>query len=159
MQNFRILKCFKWWSVCVHVWVCMRAHVCVCMSVRVCARVCVHARMDAHVFWTLLMCLRVYISGRSRGRQVGRECEWDFYTWHMYLFYIYGYFKCTFLSPCVKGKFTFLCFVYWWIIKIDLVWLTLVSPFWFLFLCFFLCFFFFLSFPFSMLNFLFQIST
>ena len=29
-----------------------------------------------------------------------------------YLFYIYRYFKCTFLSPRVKGKISFLCFVY-----------------------------------------------
>ena len=39
----------------------------------------------------------------------GRECENEIFT---YLFYIYCYFKCTFLSPCVKGKFSFLCFVY-----------------------------------------------
>ena len=33
--------------------------------------VCAHVCMDAHVFWTLLMCLRVYVSGRSRSRWVG----------------------------------------------------------------------------------------
>ena len=50
---------------------------------------------------TLLMCLRVYVSGRSRGRRMGRECESEIFT---YLFYIYCHFKCIFLSPCVKGK-------------------------------------------------------
>ena len=88
---------------------------CVC----VCACMCACARLDARMFWTLLMCLRVYVSGRSRVRRVGRECESEIFT---YLFYIYCYFKCTFLSPCFKGKFSFLCLVYWWIIKTDLIW-------------------------------------
>ena len=40
---------------------------------------------------------------------MGRECESEIFT---YLFYIYCYFKCTFLSPCVKGKFSVLCLLY-----------------------------------------------
>ena len=44
----------------------------------------------------------VYVSGRSRGRREGRECESGIFT---YLFYIYFNLKYTFLSPCDKGKF------------------------------------------------------
>ena len=45
---------------------------------------------------------------------------------YIYFFYILFYFIAILnvpswvLSPCVKEKCTFLCFVYWWIIKIDL---------------------------------------
>ena len=70
---------------------------CVCA----CMRACVYARMDAHMFWTSLMCLRAYVSGRSRGRWAGRECESEIFT---YLFDIYCCFKYTFLSSCIKGK-------------------------------------------------------
>ena len=35
--------------------------------------------------------------------------------------YVYFNFKCTFLSPGVEGKFSCLCCVYWWIIKICLI--------------------------------------
>ena len=88
--------------VCVCARACVRASVCVCGGV--CARVCLRARMDACVsqFWTSLMCLRVYVSRRSRGRRVGREYEREIFT---YLFYIYCYFKYTIKSQCVKGKF------------------------------------------------------
>ena len=55
-----------------------------------------------------------------------RECDSEIFT---YLFYIYCYFKCTFLSPCVKGQFKFLCYVYWWIIKIWLIWFDLMHSF------------------------------
>ena len=40
--------------------------------------------VDAHMFWTLLMYLQVYVSGRSRGRRVGRECESEIFT-YLYL--------------------------------------------------------------------------
>ena len=46
---------------------------------------CVCAHVDARMFWTLLVCLRVYVSGRSQGRWVGRECEGEIFTC---LFYI-----------------------------------------------------------------------
>ena len=90
-------------------------HVCVCM------RECVCTRVGARVFWTLLMCLWVYVSGRSWGRWVGRECESEIFT---YLFYIVILNPYTFLSPCGKGKFSFLCFVYWWIIRF--IWFDLI---------------------------------
>ena len=32
------------------------------------------------------------------------------------------YFKWSFLIPCVKEQISFLCFVYWWTIKIYLIW-------------------------------------
>ena len=34
------------------------------------------------------------------------------------------------LSPCVKGTFSFLCFVYWWLIKTDLIWLCFCTASW-----------------------------
>ena len=55
-----------------------------------------------------------------------RECESEIYIYFFYvLFYFIVILNVPFepfwvLSPCVKGKFSFLCFVYWWIIKIYL---------------------------------------
>ena len=70
--------------------------------------------------------LRVYVCGRSRGgREGARMWEWDIY---ISFFYIWLYFTVILnvhfwvLSPCVKGKLSFSCFVYWWIIKIYLIW-------------------------------------
>ena len=47
--------------------------------------VCVRARAHARVFWTLLMWLRVYVSGRSRGRRVGRESESEIFTYFIFI--------------------------------------------------------------------------
>ena len=103
-------------SVCA----CVRACVCVCVCV------CVRERADARVFWTLHMCLRVYVCGRSRGGERGRECESEIYTYISFTFYfillLFSYVPSWVLSPGVNGKFSFLCFVYWWTIKIDLIW-------------------------------------
>ena len=56
---------------------------------------------------------------------------WRYCVWYLrnftYLFYIYCYFKCTFLSPGVTGIFSFLCFVYWWIINNYLIWFDLLA--------------------------------
>ena len=102
-----------------------------CVCVCVCVRTCVCARMRMHACSEHYTCLRVYVCGRSWGGWEGeRMWEWDIY---IYFFYILFYFIVILnvpswvLSPCVKGKFTFLCFVYWWIIKIyliDLIWFT-----------------------------------
>ena len=40
--------------------------------------------VDARVLWTSHMCLRVYVSGRSWGRQMGREYESEIFT-YLYL--------------------------------------------------------------------------
>ena len=68
----------------------------------VCVCVCVRARMDACVFWTLLMCLWVYVSGRSQGRKCMSEI-------FIYLFHIYCYFKLPSwgLKMCQKENFHF----------------------------------------------------
>ena len=70
---------------------------------RVC--VCARAWMDAcsEHYSCVCGCMSVEEAGAGeRGENVS-----EIFT---YLFYIYCYFKCTFLSPCVKG--IFLCFVY-----------------------------------------------
>ena len=60
-----------------------RARACVCVYAR--------ARMDARVFWTWHMCLRVYVCGISRG---GGEKEWDIYIYFFYVLlfsmYLFG---------------------------------------------------------------------
>ena len=63
------------------------------------------------------------------GETEERMWEWDIY---IYFFYVLFYFIVILnvpswvLSPCVKGKFGFLCFVYFWIIKIYLIWFVLI---------------------------------
>ena len=101
MQGFRILICFKRCSVCV----------CVC--------VCVCMRM----FWTWHVCGCMSVEEAGVGER-GRECESEICTFISFTFYFIVILNVPswVLSPCVKGKFTFLCFVYWWIIKIYLIW-------------------------------------
>ena len=91
---------YLWWSLCVCVCVCVRAH----------ARGCMHVLNIIHVFVAVCQWKK---PGQASGERM----------WVRFLrIYIYCYFNYTFLSPCVKDfLFLFWCFVYWWIIKIDLI--------------------------------------
>ena len=81
---------------------------------------CVCTRAWMHACCEHYSCVCGCMSEEEVGAGVWGENVSEIFT---YLFYIYCYFKCIFLSPCVKGKIKFLCFVYWWIIQIYLIWL------------------------------------
>ena len=104
-----------------------------CVCVCVCVNACVCARMWMHVCSEHDTCVCGCMSvEEARAGERGRQCESEIYMRNLkkkltYLFDI-CYFKCTFLSPCVKGKFSFLCVVYWCIIKIYLIWFDLIFP-------------------------------
>ena len=93
--------------------VCVCVHACVLARVRACVRVCVHAcvctRAWMHVCSEQYSCVCGCMSVEEAGAGEWGENVSETFT---YLFYIYNYFKCTILSPCVKAKFSFLCFVY-----------------------------------------------
>ena len=79
--------------------------------------------------WRTLACLSFFFLSPFQLEQT--ICQQQ-QSEHLLMSQIYTYISFTFyfiailnvpswvLSPCVKGKCTFLCFVYWWIIKIDL---------------------------------------
>ena len=95
---------------------------CACMSawVYVCVHACVRVRMDACMFRTLLMCLRVYLSGRSWGRWVGRECEWDFYV---FILYLLSFLNVPSWAHVSKENFHFYALYYIYINKDSFNWL------------------------------------
>ena len=122
--------------VCVCVCMCVCVCVCVCMCVCVCVSVCVCVCVCecACVRTCVRACVRVWARVRRRARVWMHACS-EHYScvcgcmpveeagageWgenvrvrplriYFILFYIdiYCYFKCTFLSPCVKGEFSF----------------------------------------------------
>ena len=52
--------------------------------------------------------------------------QWDTYYLRIYfIFIVISNVPSWILSPCVKEKSSFLCFVYWWIIKTYLIWFDL----------------------------------
>ena len=61
--------------------------------------------------------------------EVSHKHRQRYFLTYIYLFYLFIYFKCSFLSPCAKRFLIFLCFVLWWTIKIDLIW-NYFSTFW-----------------------------
>ena len=102
-------------SECMCVCVCECVRVCVYVSAcaRACARVCMHARADERVL--LNFTLYVYAGvclGRKPGRARSREnVSVRQRKENTYLFYFFVYFKCSFLSPCIKEDPLFLCIV------------------------------------------------
>ena len=107
MQSFRILICFKRCNVC--------------MSVR--ARICVWMQVCSEHY----TCLSAYVYARSWGRQGGggRMWKWDTYIYILHFIVIFNVPSWVFETMCQRIFFSFLCFVYWWIIKIYLIdWLT-----------------------------------
>ena len=102
-----ILICFKQCSVCVCVCVCVRAH----------------ARMHVCSEHYTCVCRCVSVEEAGAGER-GRECESKIYTYTSFTFYFIVILNVPswVLSPCVKGKCSCLCFVYWWIIFIWLIW-------------------------------------
>ena len=111
-----------WHHLTCNLRLCVRACVCECACLRACVRarvcVCVRARGCTRVLNITRVFTGVYQWMKPGQASGERMWEWDFFT---HLSYIYCYFKCTFLSPCVKGKCSFWCFVYWWIIKSYLI--------------------------------------
>ena len=65
----------------------------------------------------------MYVEEAGAG-ETGRECESETKIFLAYLFNLFVYFKCSFLSPCVEAIVSFSCFVYWKIYLID--WLTIM---------------------------------
>ena len=87
------------------------------MCVYVHACVCVCVRNVTHVF-----------AGVCQWKKPGWTRGWENVRVKYIFFYIFIVIlnvPSGVLSPCVKGNFSFLCFVYWWIIKIYLIWFDL----------------------------------
>ena len=57
-------------------------------------------------------------------KKPGQACGERMWVRFLRIYFIFIIFICTFMSPCVKETFSFLCLVYWWIIKTDLIWLA-----------------------------------
>ena len=98
-------------EVCVCV--CVRVCVCVCVCVRARARVCERT----HGCMCVLNITHVFV-GLCQWKKPGQKM----YEIFIYLFHIYCYFKLPSWAHVSKAKFSFLCFVYWWIIKIYFIW-------------------------------------
>ena len=103
----------------MYIWSTISPYNCVCVSVCVCAcTVC--ARMRVLNITHVCRCMSVE---EARAGKRGRECESEIYTYISFMFYFIVILNVPswVLSPCVMGKFSFLCFVYWWLIKIWLI--------------------------------------
>ena len=91
-----------------------------------------HYKLDARVFWTLLMCLRVHASGRSRGRRVGRECESEIFTYLFCIIVILNVPSWAHVSKDKKKKKkNLLCIIMNNKDLFDLIWFEIFDLIWF----------------------------